>query len=113
LTLLNVYHGYVGEKKNKQQWCHDNFVNSRSLETVARVRLQLHEVYTRFGLPLESCHGDSTVMRKALLAGLFVNVAGVSIDHIFLFRSSRFLPALAEACAAMTRPSLVLCGQRC
>merc|ERR1719272_2272142 len=74
ITLLNVYRTYTGEK-NQQQWCHDHFINSRSMATVINVRAQLKEVCTRLGLPLESCNGDTVLMRKALLSGLFVNVA--------------------------------------
>ena len=41
LTMLNVYLGYMGQKKNKKQWCFDNFINGRAMDTVVNTRKQV------------------------------------------------------------------------
>ena len=42
---------------------------------VVETRKQLREVCVRLKMELESCQAESVAIRKALLAGLFVNVA--------------------------------------
>jgi len=42
---------------------------------VVETRKQLREVCIRLKIDLESCQAESVAIRKALLAGLFVNVA--------------------------------------
>ncbi len=48
-----------------------------------RTRQQLQELCGRLGIPLETCSGDATVIRKALLAGLFVSAATLQPDGSF------------------------------
>lgn len=40
LTLLNAYHAYK-QQQESQDWCYDNFLNSRSLKAADSVRTQL------------------------------------------------------------------------
>ena len=103
VTLLNVYRAYVGEK-NQRQWCHDHFINARSMATVVNVRAQLRDVCTRLSVPLESCQGDTVAMRKALLSGLFVNVAVLQPDRSF--------KTLKSGQIAQLHPSSALFGMK-
>ena len=103
ITLLNVYRTYVGEK-NQQQWCHDHFINARSMATVVNVRAQLKAVCNRLGVTLESCNGDTVLMRKALLSGLFVNVAILQPDRSF--------KTLKSGQTAQLHPSSALFGMK-
>ena len=62
LTLLNAYHAYKqsGDDKN---WCWDNFINYRSMNSADSVREQLKRIMTRLDLPLVSTDFSSKVHR--------------------------------------------------
>ncbi|XP_043191366.1 putative pre-mRNA-splicing factor ATP-dependent RNA helicase PRP1 [Amphibalanus amphitrite] len=78
LTLLNVYHAF---KQNMEDphWCHDNFVNYRSLKSADNVRQQLSRIMDRFNMPRRSTDFTSRDyyinIRKALVSGFFMQVA--------------------------------------
>lgn len=78
LTLLNVYHAFKqnGEEYN---WCHENYINYRSLKSADNVRQQLARIMKRFNLPLVSTEFTSKDyypnIRKAIVAGFFMQVA--------------------------------------
>ena len=84
LTLLNAYHAYVNNGANKD-WCWENYLNFRSLQSAGNVRNQLVNLCTRNRVPLVSpIDGDGTSkpgtysynnrVRKAILAGYFMQV---------------------------------------
>lgn len=85
LTLLRVYTEYRSVN-GSAEWCRKNFVNSRTLKTVVDTRGQLRGMCTRLALPMSSCQGDTAVIRKALIGGLFRNVA--TLQHSGLYRVS-------------------------
>ncbi|VDL67253.1 unnamed protein product [Nippostrongylus brasiliensis] len=78
LTLLNVYHAF---KQNNEdvQWCHDNFLNYRTMKTADTVRTQLGKIMDKLNLPRVSTDLNSKDyyinIRKALVAGFFMQVA--------------------------------------
>jgi len=77
LTLLNVYHAF---KQNNEEynWCHENFINFRTMKAAENVRQQLGRIMKRFNLPLVSTDfiaKDYVNLRKALVAGFFMQVA--------------------------------------
>jgi len=78
LTLLNAYHAYKNHHEDKQ-WCYDNFINYRSMQSADSVRQQLERVYNRFELPLNTTDFTSkdyySNIRKAVIAGFFMQVA--------------------------------------
>ena len=51
---------YHQTMKGDRQWCFENFVNFRTMETVVDTRNQLRDLCMKMGLVLESC-GDNTV----------------------------------------------------
>ena len=57
-----------------QEWCHDNFINTRSMATVVEVRKQLKDLCLRLGLPMASSKSGED-LRRCLLSGLFMNTA--------------------------------------
>lgn len=80
LTLLNVYHAFKSESTAQQkQWCHDHFVNYRSLVQADNVRMQLMRIMERNGIELMSTPFESKTyyvnIRKAIVAGFFMQVA--------------------------------------
>ena len=77
LTLLNAYHAYKqnGEAKD---WCYDNFINFRSMQSADSVREQLARIMRKMGLPMVSTEFTSAEyylnIRKCLTSGLFMQV---------------------------------------
>src|ERR1700739_4496706 len=69
LTLLNAYHAYkqAGEGKD---WCYDNFINYRSMQSAENVREQLSRLMKKLQMPLLSTDFSSpdyyTNLRKCL-----------------------------------------------
>ena len=59
-------------------WCHDNFVNYRSLKSADNVRQQLSRIMDRFNMPRRSTDFTSRDyyinIRKALVSGFFMQV---------------------------------------
>jgi len=78
LTLLNVFHAFKSNMDNAS-WCHDNFINYRSMKSADNVRTQLARIMNRFKLPLVSTEFNSSSyyvnIRKALVEGFFMQVA--------------------------------------
>jgi len=74
LTLLRVYSEYRSAG-GSNEWCRKNFVNGRTMRTVVDTRGQLRGLCARLGLEMASGHGDTTLIRRALLSGLFRHVA--------------------------------------
>lgn len=81
LTMLNVYHAFKSPEvqQNASQWCYDNFLSLRSLQSADKVRDQLARIMERNGLELSSRPFEDkdyyTNIRKALVAGFFMQVA--------------------------------------
>jgi pre-mRNA-splicing factor ATP-dependent RNA helicase DHX15/PRP43 len=81
LTLLNAFHAYLSEEAqaNPNQWCRDNFVSLRALQSANSVRQQLLRIMERNGLEMISTpfeHRDYyTNIRRALVSGFFMQVA--------------------------------------
>ncbi|CBY15540.1 unnamed protein product [Oikopleura dioica] len=78
LTLLNVYHAFK-QHGDSPQWCYENFINFRSVQSADGIRQQLSRIMDRFSLPRRSCDFTSkdyyTNIRKALVAGFFMQTA--------------------------------------
>lgn len=78
LTLLNVYHGYKTEQGNSN-WCYENFLSLRSLQSADNVRAQLQRVMERNDLTLMSTPFEDknyyNNIRRALVSGFFMQVA--------------------------------------
>lgn len=82
LTLVNVYYEFeLDDTANYgvNQWCRDNFLNFRSLQSAKNVRNQLARIMMKNDLKLNSRDFDdpnySTQIRKALVSGFFMQVA--------------------------------------
>jgi len=78
LTLLNAFYAYK-ENGETRDWCYDNFLNYRSLQSADHVRKQLERMVIRMGFPVTSTDFTSadyyTNLRRALTAGSFMQVA--------------------------------------
>lgn len=74
LTLLNVYQRWE-QHDFSRQWCQENFIHERSLKRVKEIRKQLLRIMTSHHHRMESCRGDSDIVRRAFCAGFFRNCA--------------------------------------
>jgi pre-mRNA-splicing factor ATP-dependent RNA helicase DHX15/PRP43 len=77
LTLLNAYHAYkhAGECKD---WCHNNFINYRSMQSAESVRNQLDRLMQKLSTVPPINHripNNEENVLKCLTAGLFMQVA--------------------------------------
>ena len=78
LTLLNAYQAYKQNGEGKD-WCYDNFINYRSIQSADNVREQLSRIMKKLNIPLLSTDFTSpeyyTRIRRCLTAGMFMQVA--------------------------------------
>lgn len=79
LTLLNAFAAYCQED-DKKNWCWQNFVNDRSMQSAMNVRRQLIGISQKLGLDLVTSERKDgsfnyTAIRQALTAGMFMQVA--------------------------------------
>lgn len=111
LTLLNVYHGY---RKNNadEDWCYDNFLNSRSLKAATNVRNQLERIMQRTGLSLVSTaweHKDYyNNIRKALLHGFFTQVGHLQRNGHYLTVKDNQVVGIHPSTVLDQKPMFVL-----
>lgn len=79
VALLQVYNGWA-ESGFSTQWCHEAYVQARSLKRARDVRDQLLALMDRVEIPLESSGGDWDAVRHAVAAGYFCNGAQLQRD---------------------------------
>ncbi|XP_017042943.1 ATP-dependent RNA helicase DHX33 [Drosophila ficusphila] len=101
LTLLNVFNAFLKSEKPKM-WCHDNFLNLRSLTYARNVCRQLAEICGRLHLQLNSSD-DIESFKKCILNGFFENIAVLQRDGFYLTVSGNI--------RAKIHPSSVLHGK--
>ena len=74
LTLLTVYQAWKHQNFSRP-WCHENFVQWRSLMRAQDIRKQLLTMMDRHRIELNSCGRDYTRVCKAICSGFFVHAA--------------------------------------
>jgi pre-mRNA-splicing factor ATP-dependent RNA helicase DHX15/PRP43 len=78
LTLLNAYYAYK-QNGDSKEWCYDNFINYRSIQSADNVRDQLARLLRKLSIPLVSADFNSPDyydnIRRCMAAGLFMQVA--------------------------------------
>ncbi|WRT64177.1 uncharacterized protein IL334_001106 [Kwoniella shivajii] len=75
-TLLNIFEQWV-ESNYSQQWCHENFIQFKSLGRVRDIRDQLAQLCDRVEVVIESTPNEVVPVQKALTAGYFYNTARI------------------------------------
>ncbi|CAK4066902.1 unnamed protein product [Aphanomyces euteiches] len=78
IMLLNVYNAYAQcSQKQRFKWCKDHFINLRAMQRVENVREQLlrYLKQAKPDLELLSALPDTVPVRKAIVAGFFLNSA--------------------------------------
>ena len=74
LTLLTVYNAWK-QSKFSSPWCYDNFIQAGNMRRAQDVRKQLIDILERHKHPVLSAGGNYNLVRRALCAGFFRNVA--------------------------------------
>eukprot|EP01027_Heterolobosea_sp_BB2_P007010 GEZU01010492.1.p1 GENE.GEZU01010492.1~~GEZU01010492.1.p1 ORF type:complete len:707 (+),score=219.73 GEZU01010492.1:172-2292(+) len=111
LTLLNVYHAYK-QNDGDANWCYNNYINHRSMKSADNVRQQLARLMRRCDLPLVSTDFTSpdyyVNIRKALVAGFFMQVAHLERNGHYLTVKDNQVVALHPSTILGHKPEWVL-----
>ncbi|KAG9236239.1 P-loop containing nucleoside triphosphate hydrolase protein [Amylocarpus encephaloides] len=99
ITLLNVYQAFITKGKKEGRFCHDNYLNFKTLTRAVSIRAQLKRYLERFGLVVqESLSGTSNPnleplrvggpdkseqIRRCLTTGYFAHAAKMQPDGTF------------------------------
>eukprot|EP00697_Spironema_sp_BW2_P009993 gnl/Spiro4/25055_TR12461_c0_g1_i1.p1 gnl/Spiro4/25055_TR12461_c0_g1~~gnl/Spiro4/25055_TR12461_c0_g1_i1.p1 ORF type:complete len:693 (+),score=217.09 gnl/Spiro4/25055_TR12461_c0_g1_i1:30-2081(+) len=111
LTLYAIYHAFNSlVPREREAWCWDNFINSRSLKKANEIRAQLEAQCTRLGLdvgsqPANLAAVDSNAVLRCFVGGLFMKAARRLDDG----RGFRTLVGNQDV---FIHPASVLCGVR-
>lgn len=108
VTLLNVFRTYTSTVQ-KKVWCHENFLHYRNLEYASEVRQQLASLAERANLEKATCGSNTKQLRKALLEGLYENLAELQRDGTYVTVNSKRSVAIHPSSTLHgTKPSLIL-----
>ncbi|KAL0724217.1 hypothetical protein Bca4012_038816 [Brassica carinata] len=111
LTLLNVYHAYK-QNNGDSKWCYDNYINHKAMKSADNVREQLVRIMSKFNLKMCSSDFNSrdyyTNIRKALLAGYFMQVAHLDRSGRYLTVKDEQMVHLHPSCCLDHKPEWVV-----
>lgn len=111
LSLLNAYIAYKQEGDSKD-WCYNNFINFRSMQSADNVREQLARIIKKLGIPLTSCDSSAyeyfSNLRRCLTAGLFMQVAHVQKQGHYLTVKDQQVVVLHPSTVLDGKPQWVL-----
>ncbi|XP_046433860.1 probable ATP-dependent RNA helicase DHX35 isoform X2 [Neodiprion fabricii] len=97
ITLLNVYTAYESQKVTS--WCHQNFLNHKTLRRATEIRTQMCKMLKKLNIPLISCQGDTEKVLRCITAGLFPNTAYLHYTGVYrTVRGSRELHIHPNSC---------------
>ncbi|KAH6562006.1 hypothetical protein BASA61_005169 [Batrachochytrium salamandrivorans] len=74
LTLLTVYNAWKASKFSNA-WCHENYIQARTMRRAQDVRKQLLGIMDRYRQDIVSCGRNYNQVRRALCGGYFRNAA--------------------------------------
>jgi ATP-dependent RNA helicase DHX8/PRP22 len=74
LTLLCVYNAWK-QNNFSNGWCHENFIQSRSMRRAQDIRKQLLGIMSRYKITIQSCGSNYDPVRKSICAGYFRHCA--------------------------------------
>lgn len=111
LTLLNAYYAFK-QSGDDRNWCYDNFLNYRSLQSAENVREQLARMMQKLNLPLVS--GDFSDdnyynnIRRCLSSGLFMQVAHLQRQGHYLTVKDQQVVAIHPSSVIDSKPPWIL-----
>jgi len=111
LSLLNVYHAYKQAGMDRG-WCHENFINFRSLQSADSVREQLARIMRKHSLPLISIDFNSSDyylnLRRCIAAGLFMQVAHLQKQGHYLTAKDNQVVAIHPSSVMDNKPPWII-----
>lgn len=111
LTLLNVFHAFK-QSGDEKEFCWNNYINQRSMKQAESVRKQLEGLMIRANLPLMSTDFKSkdyyVNIRKALVSGLFMQVALQEKNSSYLTIKDNQVVAIHPSCCLDHKPEWVI-----
>mmetsp|Transcript_12038 Transcript_12038/g.36701 ORF Transcript_12038/g.36701 Transcript_12038/m.36701 type:complete len:816 (+) Transcript_12038:176-2623(+) len=114
LTLLNVFTEYLHHRNYAKDWCWENFLNDRSIESAVKAKDQLERLLIDQGYSARSrrtdwdYHGQSQAIRQALCAGGFMQSAVECKRATYLTTKDNVEVKLHPASGLRTRPIWVI-----
>ena len=103
LSLLNVWRQYE-ESNYSNQWCHEHFIQVKSMKKARDIREQIVNLLDRVEIELKS-NGDTEAIRKAFTVGFFSNSAQMQ-------RSGESYRSIKHNQSMYIHPSSVLFGNQ-
>ena len=111
LTLLNAYHAYKQNGESKD-FCYENFLNYRSLQSCDSVRQQLARILQRQGLQLVSKDFSAPdyylSIRKCICSGFFMQVAHLQKQGHYLTVKDHQVVAIHPSSVLDSKPQWTL-----
>jgi len=99
ITLLNVYHAFVTVGRKEAKWCHQHYLNFKSMTRAVSIRNQLRRYLERFGIDISeslTSHPNQATpplrvggmameerIRRCLTSGYFAHAARMQADGSF------------------------------
>ncbi|ELR15775.1 DEAD/DEAH box helicase [Acanthamoeba castellanii str. Neff] len=74
ITLLNIYKAYQ-QATNKNNFCYESFINSRTIKHIQEVWRQLGDYCRQLGIERKSCGENTETIRRCLTSGFFLKAA--------------------------------------
>jgi pre-mRNA-splicing factor ATP-dependent RNA helicase DHX15/PRP43 len=102
ITLINVFHAWK-QSNESPKWCWDNFLNYRSIKAADNVRVQLSRISKRAGVRIAYNNSHTSTcyvsVRKAILAGYFMQVAHLENNGCYLtFKDNQLVVVHPSSC---------------
>ncbi|KAK5640184.1 hypothetical protein RI129_010995 [Pyrocoelia pectoralis] len=82
ITYLNVFLAFA-KSGYGNDFCHRNYVNYKSMKRVLEIRERLGKMMKNYNVPLISCEGDTEIVSKCLVMGLFSNAAYLHYSGVY------------------------------
>ncbi|CAI5745478.1 unnamed protein product [Peronospora destructor] len=112
LTLLNVFHAYK-LNNGDANWCYENYLNNRSLQSALNVRDQLIRNMKRLKMPTQSTldiHSPQYYPNiiKALVSGFFMQVSRKAVGGHYVTVKDNQIVHLHPSCVLDDEPEWVV-----
>jgi len=111
ITLLNAYQAYLHNHKDKD-WCWNNFLNSRSLESADNVRRQLANQMEGMGFRSRGNNEAGPYfyenIKKCIVGGMYLQTAHLERAGHYLTCKDNQVVSLHPSCVLDTKPEWVV-----
>lgn len=111
ISLLNAYYAYK-QNGDSKDWCYENFINYRSIQSADNVREQLARLMKKLGMSMVSTDFASPEyyenIRKCLAGGMFMQVAHLQKQGHYLTVKDHQVVAIHPSSVLDNKPAWIL-----